>query len=197
MIPFESNVDIDWYIKFVWVCVCVWCSFFSLFIFLYICCCCSFGYWMQLHVFYIHSDYCVFQTNSSLFSSRPLIRVFLCLDRARCFVCTFYTQILALAQSGQIISAASVMKPRPTNDVLQAAQMKQSLCQWRSSNEMKRVPPIPGHNCRIRIYSVSNGPTAERTQKEMCKNKREKKLEFMKQNTQKKTSEITFANSTM
>ena len=48
-----------------------------------------------------------------------------------------------LAHSGQMISVASVMKPRPTSDVLQLAQMKQSLCQWRSSNDMKRVPPIP------------------------------------------------------
>lgn len=49
----------------------------------------------------------------------------------------------ALAHSGQIISAASVMNPRPTSDVLQLAQIKQSLCQCRSSNEMNRVPPIP------------------------------------------------------
>lgn len=48
-----------------------------------------------------------------------------------------------LAHSGQMMSASSVMKPRPTSDVLQLAQMKQSLCQWRSSNEMKRVPPMP------------------------------------------------------
>uniref|UniRef100_A0A8W7PXX0 Uncharacterized protein n=1 Tax=Anopheles coluzzii TaxID=1518534 RepID=A0A8W7PXX0_ANOCL len=40
-------------------------------------------------------------------------------------------------------SCSSVMKPRPTSDVLHMAQMKQSLCQWRSSNEMKRVPPMP------------------------------------------------------
>jgi len=49
----------------------------------------------------------------------------------------------ALAQSGQIMSSPSVIKPRPTNDVLQLAHMKQSLCQCRSSNEMNRVPPIP------------------------------------------------------
>uniref|UniRef100_A0A2M3ZMS3 Putative secreted peptide n=1 Tax=Anopheles braziliensis TaxID=58242 RepID=A0A2M3ZMS3_9DIPT len=48
-----------------------------------------------------------------------------------------------LAHSGQMTSCSSVMKPRPTSDVLQMAQMKQSLCQWRSSNEMKRVPPMP------------------------------------------------------
>lgn len=49
-----------------------------------------------------------------------------------------------LAHSGQMMSGPSVMKPLPTSDVLHCAQMKQSLCQWRSSNEMKRVPPIPG-----------------------------------------------------
>lgn len=58
----------------------------------------------------------------------------------------------ALAHSGQMMSASSVMKPRPTSDVLQLAQMKQSLCQCRSSNEMKRVPPIPrgGHHSSIK-----------------------------------------------
>lgn len=49
-----------------------------------------------------------------------------------------------LAQSGQMMSSPSVMKPRPTNEVLQPAQMKQSLCQCLSSKEMKRVPPMPG-----------------------------------------------------
>lgn len=53
----------------------------------------------------------------------------------------------ALAHSGQMMSASSVMKPRPTSDVLHDAQMKQSLCQCRSSNEMKRVPPIPNGVC--------------------------------------------------
>lgn len=48
-----------------------------------------------------------------------------------------------LAHSGQMMSSASVMKPRPTREVLHEAQMKQSLCQWRSSKEMNRVPPIP------------------------------------------------------
>jgi hypothetical protein len=42
-----------------------------------------------------------------------------------------------------MMSSASVMNPRPTRDVLQVAQMKQSLCQWRSSKEMNLVPPIP------------------------------------------------------
>lgn len=52
-----------------------------------------------------------------------------------------------LAHSGQMMSSPSVMKPRPTSDELQPAQMKQSLCQCLSSNEMKRVPPIPEHDC--------------------------------------------------
>lgn len=50
---------------------------------------------------------------------------------------------LSLAHSGQMILSSSVMKPRPTKLVEQLAQMKQSLCQWRSSKEMNRVPPIP------------------------------------------------------
>lgn len=56
-----------------------------------------------------------------------------------------------LAQSGQMMSSASVMKPRPTKDVLHIAQMKQSLCQWRSSKEMKRVPPMPETNTKRSI----------------------------------------------
>lgn len=51
-----------------------------------------------------------------------------------------------LAHSGQMMSGPSVMKPRPTSEVLQQAQMKQSLCQCLSSNDMKRVPPIPANN---------------------------------------------------
>jgi hypothetical protein len=35
------------------------------------------------------------------------------------------------------------MNPFPTNVTLQLAHWKQSLCQWRSSKEMNRVPPIP------------------------------------------------------
>lgn len=50
---------------------------------------------------------------------------------------------LALAHSGQRMSAASVMKPLPTSDVEHCAQIKQSLCQCRSSNEMNLAPPIP------------------------------------------------------
>lgn len=48
-----------------------------------------------------------------------------------------------LAHSGQRISGPSVMKPLPTRELLHMAQMKQSLCQFLSSKEMKRVPPIP------------------------------------------------------
>jgi hypothetical protein len=44
------------------------------------------------------------------------------------------------------MSEPSVMNPLPTSEVLQLAHWKQSLCQWRSSKEMKRVPPIPFGN---------------------------------------------------
>lgn len=58
-------------------------------------------------------------------------------------VCRFDYISLCLAHSGQMMSSSSVMNPRPTNEVLHCAQMKQSLCQCRSSNEINRVPPIP------------------------------------------------------
>ncbi|CAN7986488.1 unnamed protein product [Ixodes hexagonus] len=48
-----------------------------------------------------------------------------------------------LAHSGHRISGPSVMNPLPTSELLHMAQMKQSLCQLRSSKEIKRVPPIP------------------------------------------------------
>ena len=48
-----------------------------------------------------------------------------------------------LAHSGQMMSSPSVMKPLPTIELLQLEQMKQSLCQWRPSNEINLVPPIP------------------------------------------------------
>ena len=51
-----------------------------------------------------------------------------------------------LAHSGQIMSSPSVINPFPTMLVLQLEQMKQSLCQWRPSNEINRVPPIPDSN---------------------------------------------------
>ena len=51
---------------------------------------------------------------------------------------------LFLAHSGHKMSSLSVMNPFPTMDVLQEEQRKQSLCQWRPSKEMKRVPPMPG-----------------------------------------------------
>jgi len=50
---------------------------------------------------------------------------------------------LAFAHSGHRISAPSVMKPLPTRDVENWAQMKQSLCQCRSSNEINFAPPMP------------------------------------------------------
>ena len=53
---------------------------------------------------------------------------------------------LFFAHSGHKMSSLSVMNPLPTMDVLQEEQRKQSLCQWRPSNEMKRVPPIPEKN---------------------------------------------------
>ena len=48
-----------------------------------------------------------------------------------------------LAHSGQRMSEPSVMKPLPTRELPHVAQMKQSLCQCRSSNEINRVPPMP------------------------------------------------------
>jgi len=41
------------------------------------------------------------------------------------------------------MSSPSVMKPLPTMDTLQEEHTKQSLCQWRPSKAMKRVPPMP------------------------------------------------------
>lgn len=49
-----------------------------------------------------------------------------------------------LAHSGHRISWPSVMNPLPTREVVHCAQMKQSLCQCRSSNEMNLAPPMPG-----------------------------------------------------
>jgi hypothetical protein len=61
-----------------------------------------------------------------------------------------------LAHSGQMMSSASVMKPLPTSEVLQEAQMKQSLCQWRSSNEMNLVPPIPVIGFTHEVHLLAN-----------------------------------------
>ena len=58
------------------------------------------------------------------------------------------------AHSGQIISSESVMKPLPTNDPLQEEQTKQSLCQWRPSKEINRVPPIPENSCTLIIPKI-------------------------------------------
>jgi len=63
-----------------------------------------------------------------------------------------------LAHSGQMMSSPSVMKPRPTSEVLQPAQMKQSLCQCLSSNEMKRVPPMPGNQTCLSCCPRSDFP---------------------------------------
>ncbi len=52
------------------------------------------------------------------------------------------------------MSDPSVMKPLPTSEPLHEAQMKQSLCQWRSSKLMNRVPPIPA----IIFYLVISPP---------------------------------------
>jgi hypothetical protein len=49
----------------------------------------------------------------------------------------------AFAHSGHKISALSVIKPFPTNEVVHCAQVKQSLCHERSSNEINFAPPIP------------------------------------------------------
>jgi hypothetical protein len=61
-----------------------------------------------------------------------------------------------LAHSGQMMSSASVMNPLPTKDVLHEAQMKQSLCQWRSSNEMNLVPPIPVIGLTQEVHLLAN-----------------------------------------
>lgn len=47
------------------------------------------------------------------------------------------------AQSGHRMSSPSVMNPLPTKEALQLTQMKQSLCQCLSSNDMNLVPPMP------------------------------------------------------
>ena len=60
-----------------------------------------------------------------------------------CYCSTVSAISFFLAHSGQMMSSPSVMKPLPTMLLLQLEQMKQSLCQWRPSNEMNLVPPIP------------------------------------------------------
>lgn len=59
-----------------------------------------------------------------------------------------------LAHSGHKISGPSVMKPLPTKEDLHMAQMKQSLCQVRSSKEINRVPPMPKKENRNEISIV-------------------------------------------
>merc|ERR1719357_478549 len=48
------------------------------------------------------------------------------------------------------------MKPFPTSDPLHTAQMKQSLCQCRSSNEIKRVPPMPVMGLTQAVQRLAN-----------------------------------------
>merc|ERR1719432_242140 len=60
-----------------------------------------------------------------------------------CYCSTVSAISFFLAHSGQMMSSPSVMNPFPTMLDLQDEQMKQSLCQWRPSNEMNLVPPIP------------------------------------------------------
>lgn len=87
-----------------------------------------------------------------LFPPSPFLLVRFLFARC-CFQNDVYMSFI-LAQSGQMMSSPSVMKPRPTNEVLQPAQMKQSLCQCLSSKEMKRVPPMPGNE--FETETVSN-----------------------------------------
>jgi len=61
-------------------------------------------------------------------------------------------------------SSSSVMKPRPTSDALQMPQMKQSLCQWRSSNEMKRVPPMPVIGLVQAVHRLANNSPKQSAQ---------------------------------
>lgn len=61
-----------------------------------------------------------------------------------------------LAHSGHRMSGPSVMNPLPTRELLHIAQMKQSLCQLRSSKEMKRVPPIPVIGLEQAVHLLAN-----------------------------------------
>lgn len=101
----------------------------------------------------------------------------LCCDLESCIDCVAVSRLLGaaylnfffyinfcLAHSGQMTSCSSVMKPRPTSDVLQIAQMKQSLCQWRSSNEMKRVPPIPVIGLVQEVHLLANSSPKQSAQ---------------------------------
>jgi len=61
-----------------------------------------------------------------------------------------------LAHSGHRMSGPSVMKPFPTKEDWHSAHLKQSLCQLRSSNEMKRVPPIPVIGLLQAVHFLAN-----------------------------------------
>lgn len=59
----------------------------------------------------------------------------------------------SLLQSRHRISSLSGMKPFPTSEVLQRAQLKQLWCQWRSSKETYLPPPKPvrGTEGKVRV----------------------------------------------
>lgn len=63
---------------------------------------------------------------------------------------------LCLAHSGHSISDPSVIKPLPTKEEWHIAQMKQSLCQFLSSNEINLVPPIPVMGLLHEVHLLAN-----------------------------------------
>ncbi len=100
----------------------------------------------------IRSLFCIFfaKTQSPLRSAQKSGLLFCRLPLARgisvffvCYCSTASAISFFLAQSGQRMSSPSVMNPFPTMETRQEEQTKHSLCQWRPSNAMKRVPPIP------------------------------------------------------
>ena len=65
-------------------------------------------------------------------------------DISSYYICGALAPIsLSLAQSGQMISSPSVMKPFPAMEHLHCAQTKHWECQCRPSKEMNLVPPAP------------------------------------------------------
>ena len=63
---------------------------------------------------------------------------------------------LSLAQSGQMISSPSVMKPLPAMESWHIAHIKHWECQWRPSNEIKRVPPAPVMGLLQAVHRLAN-----------------------------------------
>jgi len=63
---------------------------------------------------------------------------------------------LSLAQSGQMISSPSVMKPLPAMESWHIAHIKHCECQWRPSNEIKRVPPAPVMGLLQAVHRLAN-----------------------------------------